>query len=140
MEQKKDRKFRVEKLSDLSIKDAIIIGLFQCLAVVPGTSRSGSTILGALIIGVARGCAVEFSFLLALPVVAGQSLLKILKHGLSFSGSELGMIAVGTLVAFAVSVLVIRFLLDYVKNHDMKAFGIYRIILGLLVLTYFGLK
>ena len=104
------------------------------LALIPGTSRSGATIVGALIIGVSREVAAEFTFFLAIPVMFGASLLKILKFGFAFSGMELAILAVGTLVAFIVSVVVIRFLMDYIKKHDFQVFGWYRIVLGVLVI------
>lgn len=117
-----------------------MIGVFQLLAAVfPGTSRSGATIVGALLIGVSRTVAAEFTFLLAIPVMLGASLLKLLKFGFSFTGEELTILAVGMIVAFAVSVLVIRFLMGYIKKHDFKVFGWYRIALGIAVLAWFAL-
>ena len=112
-----------------------MIGVFQLIAAIfPGTSRSGATIVGALLIGVSRTVASEFTFFLAIPVMFGASLLKILKFGFAFSGMELAILAVGTLVAFIVSVVVIRFLMDYIKKHDFQVFGWYRIVLGVLVI------
>ena len=112
-----------------------MIGVFQLIAAIfPGTSRSGATIVGALLIGVSRTVASEFTFFLAIPVMFGASLLKILKFGFAFSGMELAVLAVGTLVAFIVSVVVIRFLMDYIKKHDFQVFGWYRIVLGVLVI------
>ena len=129
---------RVTRLEDISYKDAMIIGVFQLIAAIfPGTSRSGATILGGLMIGVSRGVAAEFTFFLAIPVMAGASLLKLIKYGLAFSGMELTLLAVGTVVAFIVSLLVIRFLMSYIKKHDFKIFGYYRIILGIIVLACF---
>ena len=129
---------RVTRLEDISYKDAMIIGVFQLIAAIfPGTSRSGATILGGLMIGVSRGVAAEFTFFLALPVMAGASLLKLIKYGLAFSGMELTLLAVGMVVAFIVSLLVIRFLMSYIKKHDFKIFGYYRIILGIIVLACF---
>lgn len=129
---------RVTRLEDISYKDAMIIGVFQLIAAIfPGTSRSGATILGGLMIGVSRGVAAEFTFFLAIPVMAGASLLKLIKYGLAFSGMELTLLAVGMVVAFIVSLLVIRFLMNYIKKHDFKIFGYYRIILGIIVLACF---
>ena len=129
---------RITELSQITYKTAMIIGLFQLIAAVfPGTSRSGATIIGALLIGVSRTVAAEFTFFLAIPVMLGASLLKILKFGLSFSGAEALILLVGMAVAFIVSVIVIRFLMGYIKKHDFKVFGWYRIVLGILVLLYF---
>lgn len=126
---------KVTNLDDLTFKAAFLIGLFQLIAAIfPGTSRSGATIVGALLIGVSRTVASEFTFFLAIPVMLGASLLKILKFGLSFSGNELVILLVGTVVAFVVSVFVIRFLMDYIKKHDFQVFGWYRIVLGSLVI------
>ena len=132
------KKARVRSLKKLSFRDALIIGLFQLIAAIfPGTSRSGATILGGLMIGVSRTTAAEFTFFLAIPVMLGASLLKIVKFGLSFTGMEAALLLTGMLVAFVVSLLVIRFLMSYIKKHDFKAFGWYRIALGALVLVYF---
>ena len=118
-----------------------MIGVFQLIAAVfPGTSRSGATIVGALLIGVSRTVAAEFTFFLAIPVMLGASLLKIMKFGLSFTTAEITILLVGMVVAFVVSVFVIRFLMGYIKKHDFKVFGWYRIILGLAVLAYFAFK
>lgn len=136
----KDREPIVTSLNDLTMKDAFLIGLFQLIAAVfPGTSRSGSTIVGGLIIGVSRTVAAEFTFILAIPVMAGASLLKILKFGFHFSGIEAAILGVGMGVAFVVSLVVIRFLMGYIRRHDFKPFGWYRIALGTLVILYFGL-
>lgn len=121
-------------LNDITYKTAFIIGLFQVLSIIPGTSRSGSTIVGSLIIGVSRVAAAEFTFFLAVPVMFGLSAIKILKFGLSFTAPELIILFAGTLVAFIVSLFIIKFLMGYVKKHDFKVFGIYRIILGIIVL------
>ena len=127
-------------ISQLTYKTAFIIGIFQLIAAVfPGTSRSGSTIVGALLLGVSRTCAAEFTFFLAVPTMLGASLLKLLKFGFTFTGMELVILLVGMAVAFVVSVVVIRFLMDYVKRHDFKVFGWYRIILGVIVIAYFML-
>ncbi|MEG1633609.1 MAG: undecaprenyl-diphosphate phosphatase [Oscillospiraceae bacterium] len=129
----------VETLSGISYKTALIIGLFQVLSIIPGTSRSGATIIGALLIGVSRAAAAEFTFFLAVPVMFGLSAIKILKFGLAFTGAELLTLAIGMAVAFAVSILVIKFLMSYIKKHDFKVFGWYRIALGVIVLLYFAI-
>lgn len=133
------RKPRTISIKALTYKDAFLIGLFQVLSIIPGTSRSGSTILGAIILGVSRTVAAEFSFFLAVPVIFGASLLKILKFGFGFTGIEFVILAVGMVSAFVISILAIKFLLGYIKKKDFKAFGYYRIVLGLLVLGYFWL-
>lgn len=127
----------VNSISQLSYKTAFLIGVFQILALVPGTSRSGSTILGAVILGTSRVVAAEFSFFLAVPMMVGASLLKIVKYGFGFTGAELGILLVGMAVAYIVSVVVIKFLMGYIRRHDFKAFGYYRIVLGIAVLAYF---
>ena len=130
----------IKKLSEITYKTAALIGMFQLIAAIfPGTSRSGATIVGALLIGVSRTVAAEFTFFLAIPVMFGASLLKIMKFGLAFTGMELAILIVGMIVAFLVSILVIRFLMGYIKKHDFKVFGWYRIVLGILVLVYFAL-
>ncbi len=135
------RKPKVNSIADLSYKAAFIIGMFQLVAAVfPGTSRSGATILGALLIGVSRTTAAEFTFFLAVPVMFGASLMKVLEYGLgSFSGNEIQILLVGMIVAFVVSMLIIRFLMGYIRKHNFIIFGWYRIILGTFVLLYFGL-
>lgn len=134
----KDAKPRINELDQISYKTALIIGLFQLIAAVfPGTSRSGATIVGALLIGVSRTVAAEFTFFLAIPVMLGASLLKLLKFGFQFTGPEAVILLVGMIVAFVVSVVVIRFLMGYIKKHDFKVFGWYRIVLGIAVLAYF---
>lgn len=136
----KNKKPKVNNISDLTYKAALIIGMFQLIAAVfPGTSRSGATIVGALLIGISRTVAAEFTFYLAIPVMFGASLLKLVKFGFDFTGSELTVLTTGMIVAFAVSVFVIKFLMDYIKKHDFKVFGWYRIILGAFVLIYFSL-
>ncbi len=136
----KDREPVVTDLKDLTMKDAFLIGLFQLIAAVfPGTSRSGATIIGGLVIGVSRTVAAEFTFILAIPVMAGASLLKILKFGFHFSGTEAAILVVGMGVAFVISLIVIRFLMGYIRRHDFKPFGWYRIVLGAAVILYFGL-
>ena len=131
------RRPRIREMEDIDFKTALIIGMFQLIAAVfPGTSRSGATIVGALLVGVSRTAASEFTFCLAIPVMFGASLLKILKFGLSFTGMEAAILIVGMLVAFIVSVFVIRFLMDYIKKHDFQVFGWYRIILGMVVILF----
>ena len=134
----KGRVFTKTELSDITYKDAIIIGLFQLIAAIfPGTSRSGATIIGAIMFGVSRGLATEFTFFLAIPVMFGASLLKLVKFGFAFTSFELIVLGVGTIVSFIVSVFVIKFLMAYIKKHDFKVFGWYRIILGIILLVYF---
>lgn len=129
---------KINDLAELTYTTAILIGVFQLIAAIfPGTSRSGATILGALLIGVSRTVAAEFTFFLAIPVMLGASLLKIVKFGVAFSGMELAILLIGMVVAFVVSVLVIRFLMDFIKKHNFVVFGWYRIVLGVLVLLYF---
>lgn len=136
----KDRKPQITELKDLGMKQALIIGMFQLIAAVfPGTSRSGATIIGGLMIGVSRTVAAEFTFILAIPVMAGASLLKMLKFGFHFTGMETAILGTGMVVAFVVSVIVIRFLMGYIRKHDFKPFGWYRIVLGALVIVYFAL-
>lgn len=128
----------VTKLSDISYQAALLIGVFQLIAAVfPGTSRSGATIVGALLIGIARPVAAEFTFFLAIPVMFGASLLKVIKFGFHFTSIELAALLVAMVVAFVVSVVVIKFLLSYIKKHDFKVFGWYRIVLGIVVILYF---
>lgn len=136
----KKRVPKTPNLEDITYHIAFIIGLFQVLSIIPGTSRSGATIVGALLIGVSRVAAAEFTFFLAVPVMFGLSAIKILKFGFSFTGAELIVLAVGMVVAFLVSILVIKFLMGYVKKHDFKVFGWYRIVLGIAVILYFALK
>ncbi len=131
------REMRVTTLEQIGYKDAFLIGLFQVLSIIPGTSRSGSTIIGALTLGISRAAAAEFTFFLAVPVMAGYSLLKLLKFGFDFSSYQLLILLLGCVSAFLTSLLVIRFLMNYVKKHSFSAFGIYRIILGAIVLLYF---
>lgn len=133
----KTRTPKINTLSDITYKTAFIIGLFQVLSIIPGTSRSGSTIIGSLLIGVSRVAVAEFTFFLAVPVMFGLSFIKLLKFGLLFTVSELSILLVGMAVAFFVSLLVIKFLMGYIKKHDFQIFGWYRIILGAVVLVYF---
>ena len=136
-QKKKNKKDTTDKIT---YKDALIIGCFQLIAAIfPGTSRSGATIIGSLLLGLSRPNAAEFTFYLAIPTMFGASLLKILKFGLSFTGMELTLLLVAMAVSFIVSILVIKFLMSYIKKHDFKAFGYYRIILGIIVLGYFAL-
>ena len=134
------RKPVIRKLSQITWQTAFLIGVFQLLAAIfPGTSRSGATIVGALLIGVSRTVAAEYTFFLAIPVMFGASLLKVVKFGFAFTGMELTLLGVGTGVSFIVSLFVIRFLMAYIKKHNFKIFGWYRIVLGIVVLVYFGL-
>ena len=135
--QHKNKKPAVNKISELTIPMVLIIGCFQVLALIPGTSRSGATIVGALLIGTARSVAAEFTFYLAIPVMFGASFLKILKFGLHFTFAEFFLLMLGCIVSFAVSVFAIKFLMEYIRKHDFKAFGYYRIVLGIIVLLYF---
>ena len=132
----------VTKLSTLSYKTAFLIGMFQVLSLIPGTSRSGATIIGALLLGVSRYVAAEFTFFLAIPVMFGASGLKLVKFfvdGGGFAGMEFALLIVGCIVAFVVSIIAIKFLMGYIKKNDFKVFGYYRIVLGILVLLYFGI-
>ena len=133
----KGRKPRVKSFKQLSYPMAVFIGVFQVLALIPGTSRSGATILGATLLGTSRYIAAEFSFFLAIPVMFGASLLKLVKFGFHFTGTEAAILIVGIVTAFVVSVLAIKFLMGYIKKNDFKAFGYYRIVLGALVIVYF---
>lgn len=136
----KKRKPRVRKLTELTYKDAFLIGLFQALSLIPGTSRSGSTILGGITIGTSRRVASEFTFFLAVPAMLGASCLKILKFGFAFTAVEFVILINGMITAFVVSLLVIKFLMDFIKKHNFNVFGIYRIILGAIVLATFILS
>lgn len=133
------KKTRVRSVSHLTCKMCLIIGVFQLIAAIfPGTSRSGATIVGALLIGVSRVAAAEFTFYLAIPVMFGASLLKIAQFGLNFTSAEAAILVTGMVVAFIVSIIVIKFLMGYIKKHDFKVFGWYRIVLGIIVLVYFA--
>ena len=136
----KTRTPKVETLADITYQTAFMIGLFQVLSIIPGTSRSGATIIGGLLIGVSRVAVAEFTFYLAVPVMLGLSLIKVIKFGFSFTGAELITLGIGTVVAFVVSVIVIRFLMSYIKKHDFKVFGWYRIVLGGFVLLVFAIR
>ena len=139
------RSFRIQNVYEIDYRTALLMGAFQCLSLIPGTSRSGSTILGAIILGVARPAGAEFSFFMAIPTMLGASALKLLKYGLEIvqgealapNGTEIGVLITGCIVAFVVSLLVIKGLMEYVRKHSFSVFGIYRIILGVVVLGYF---
>lgn len=133
----KHRTPRVTTLGAITFLDAFLIGLFQVLSIIPGTSRSGATIIGALIIGISRVAAAEFTFFLAVPVMFGLSGLKLIRFGFNFTPLELTILLLGSAVAFLVSLLVVRFLMNYIRRHDFKVFGWYRIILGAVILLYF---
>ncbi|MCP8437674.1 undecaprenyl-diphosphate phosphatase [Clostridioides difficile] len=137
--EKRNKKPKYKDFSQVTYKLALCIGLFQCLALIPGTSRSGSTIIGAVLLGTSRYVAAEFSFFLAIPTMLGASALKLLKAGFGFTGFEWLILGVGSVVAFVVSIVVIKFFMDYIKKHDFKVFGYYRIVLGIVVLAYFFL-
>jgi len=138
IEQKK-KQTPIESMEHLSYKTAVLIGLFQVLSIIPGTSRSGSTILGAMLLGCSRGLAAEFSFFLAIPVMFGVSFLKLVTNDFLMGGTEWTILLIGAIVAYIVSMLAVKFLTSYVKRHDFKAFGWYRIILGIVVILFFSL-
>lgn len=131
---------RATKFSQLTIPMILIIGVFQMLAMIPGTSRSGATIVGALMIGVSRSLAAEYTFFLAIPVMFGASLLKLVKFGFAFTGMQTAVLLIGMVVSFGVSIVAIKFLMKYIKKNDFKVFGYYRIVLGILVFLYFGIR
>ena len=141
IESKKFGKRTTKELNDITYKQAVGVGCFQLLSLIPGTSRSGSTIIGGLILGLERSVAASFTFFLAIPVMCGASLLKLVKYvletGFTFVASDLILLGIGCLVAFIVSILIIKFLMNYIRKHDFKVFGYYRIVLGILVLAYF---
>lgn len=140
VEQKRKNKLpRIDSVDDLSFRDAFLIGMFQCLSIIPGTSRSASTIIGSLAMGISRTTAAEFTFFLAVPVMAGLSLVKMLKFGFHFTTMEMVTLLAGCAIAFIVSMFVLRALLNYVKKHDYKIFGAYRILAGIVVILYFAL-
>ena len=137
---RRGKEYRIKDVYDITYRDALIIGSYQVLSLIPGTSRSGSTILGGMLSGVSRTAASEFSFFMAIPVMLGASLLKILKFilaGVTVSGLEIALLLIGIAVSFAVSLVAIKFLMDFVKKHDFTPFGIYRIVLGIIILIYF---
>ena len=138
--EKKGRKATTTTIRGLSYKTALLIGAFQVLSIIPGTSRSGSTILGAMILGCSRAVAAEFSFFLAIPVMFGVSFLKIVTNDVTMTGGDVAALLLGMAVAYIVSLAAIRFLMDYVKKHNFKAFGVYRIVLGVVVILYFGIR
>ena len=133
----KGREGKINSFKELSYSTALFIGMFQVLALIPGTSRSGATIIGGIILGTSRFIAAEYSFFLSIPVMFGASALKLFKFGFNFSSNELILLMVGMIVAFGVSIVSIKFLMNYIKNNDFKAFGYYRIVLGIIVLLYF---
>lgn len=128
------RKPRVNHISHITWKHALLIGIFQCLAMIPGTSRSGATIIGGIIIGLSRPVAAEYTFYLAIPTMFGASLLKLVKFGFAFSGQEIAILLLGSVTAFVVSMITIKYFMQFIRKHDFKPFGVYRIILGALVL------
>jgi len=136
----KGKSFKINDISEITFKTAALIGIFQVLALIPGTSRSGATIVGAMIIGVGRTAAAEFTFYLAVPVMFGASFLKILKFGFAFTAAETAALILGMVVAFAVSIVAIKFLMSYIKKHDFTVFGWYRIVLGVIVLAMMFVK
>lgn len=131
------REVKIHSIADITWKTALLIGIFQVLALIPGTSRSGATIIGGILLGASRTVAAEYTFFLAIPVMFGASLLKIVKFGFDFTSWELTILGVGTVVSFVVSILAIKFLMGYIKKHDFKAFGWYRIVLGIIVMLFF---
>ena len=140
---KSDSSFRVSTLDELTYKDALVIGAFQVLSLIPGTSRSGSTILGGMLTGVSRVASAEFSFFMAIPVMLGASLLKIAKFalsGVSVTAFEIALLLIGIIVSYLVSLVAIRFLMDFVKKHSFSVFGVYRIVLGAIILGYFIIR
>ena len=136
----KGKEPQVTKFSELTIPMILIIGVFQMLAMIPGTSRSGATIVGALMIGVSRSVATEYTFFLAIPVMFGASLLKLIKFGFSFTAMQVAVLLVGMVVSFAVSIVAIKFLMSYIRKNDFKVFGYYRIVLGVIVFLFFGIQ
>ena len=133
----KHRQPKVASFEDMTYKNALLIGCFQVLSLIPGTSRSGSTILGAILLGTSRNVAAEFSFFLAIPIMFGASLVKLLKFGFAFTSTEITILLIGVITAFVVSIIAIKFLVGYIQKHDFKVFGYYRIVLGIIVALYF---
>ena len=136
------KRLKIQEAGQMDLPTALGMGLFQCLSLVPGTSRSGATILGGILVGASRPAAAEFSFFMAIPTMLGASAIKLLKFflsGAAFGGAEIGILAIGGVVSFVVSLLVIKGLMEYVRRHSFAAFGVYRIILGIAVLAYFAL-
>ncbi|MBP6063149.1 MAG: undecaprenyl-diphosphate phosphatase [Fusobacteriaceae bacterium] len=136
IEDKLKGKSKIHNLKEMTYKLAVLIGFFQCLAMIPGTSRSGATIIGALLLGVSRGVAAEFSFFLAIPTMAGATLLKLLKNGLNFTSNEWVLLALGMVVSFVVAYIVIKWFMDYIRTKTFRVFGIYRVVLGVLILLF----
>lgn len=136
--ERKEKAAKISSMKDMTYKTAIYIGLFQVLSIIPGTSRSGATILGAMLLGCSREISAEFSFFLAIPVMVGVSLLKLVTNDYVMTGTEWGLLALGMVVAYVISMAAVKFLVDYVKRHDFKVFGWYRIVLGLIVILYFS--
>lgn len=131
---------KVTNMSQITLRMMLIIGVFQMLSMIPGTSRSGATIVGALMLGVSRSLAAEYTFFLAIPTMFGASALKLYKFGMNFTGTQVAVLLVGMAVSFAVSIVAIKFLLKYIQNNDFKVFGYYRIILGVIVILFFGIQ
>ncbi len=131
---------KVTNMSQLTLRMMLIIGVFQMLSMIPGTSRSGATIVGALMLGVSRSLAAEYTFFLAIPTMFGASALKLYKFGMNFTGTQVAVLLIGMAVSFAVSIVAIKFLLKYIQNNDFKVFGYYRIILGVIVILFFGIQ
>ncbi len=138
--ERKQKESRISQMNQMTYTTAILIGIFQVLSIIPGTSRSGSTILGAMILGCSRSLAAEFSFFLAIPVMFGVSLLKIVTNDYIMASTDWGLLLLGMVTAYMVSMMAVKFLTDYVRKHDFKVFGWYRIVLGILVIVYFGIK
>ena len=136
--QNRDKHFAITDVHSITYRTALYIGLFQCLSLIPGTSRSGATIIGAMLLGCSRASAAEFSFFLGVPVMFGASLVKILKHGLGFTGAQWFILLFGMLVSFIVAVVTIKYLMSYIRRHDFTVFGYYRIVLAVIVFVYFG--
>lgn len=137
--QNRGRRFAITDVHNITYRTALYIGLFQCLSLIPGTSRSGATIIGAMLLGCSRGAAAEFSFFLGVPVMFGASLVKVLKHGLGFTGAQWFILLFGMLVSFFVAIVTIKYLMSYIRRHDFTVFGYYRIVLAVIVLIYFGI-
>ena len=133
------RSFAIRKTSQIDIRTAFLIGCFQCLSLIPGTSRSGATILGAMLLGCSRSASAEFSFFLGIPAMAGASLIKMLKFGFAFTGAQIAILILGKVVSFIVALYTVKYLMGYIRKHDFTVFGYYRIVLGIIVLVYFGL-
>ena len=133
------RSFAIRKTSQIDIRTAFLIGCFQCLSLIPGTSRSGATILGAMLLGCSRSASAEFSFFLGIPAMAGASLIKMLKFGFAFTGAQIAILILGMVVSFIVALYTVKYLMGYIRKHDFTVFGYYRIVLGIIVLVYFGL-